>query len=176
MTEHHAHFMQYALQQAQQALQEGEFPVGCVLVCRRQIIATGRRVGTRLDTPSELDHAEIIALRRLESMGGSIDRGQVTLYATLEPCLMCFGALMISGIGEIVYAYEDAMGGGTSCDTSRLPELYRENGIRIIAGVNRQESLELFKAYFSNPDIDYWRDSHLARYTLAQTDGVTPIE
>ncbi|MGD9009053.1 MAG: nucleoside deaminase [Desulfobacteraceae bacterium] len=167
MTENHSHFMQHALRQAQQALEEGEFPVGCVVVYDQQIIATGRRIGTRLDTPSELEHAEIIALRQLESLGGSIDRGQITFYATLEPCLMCFGALLISGIGTIVYAYEDAMGGGTSCDRSRLPELYRENGIRIISGVNRQESLDLFKAYFSDPDIDYWRGSYLARYTLA---------
>ncbi len=168
VTEHHVQFMQHALREAQQALKEGEFPVGCVLVYRQQIIATGRRIGTRLETPSELEHAEMIALRQLESMSGSIDRGQITLYATLEPCLMCFGALLISGIGEIVYAYEDAMGGGTSCDTSRLPELYRENSVRIISGVNRQESLALFKAYFSNPDIDYWQGSQLARYTLAQ--------
>jgi tRNA(adenine34) deaminase len=169
VTEEHSFFMQHALRQAQQALAAGEFPVGCVMVYDQQIIATGRRIGTRLDTPSELDHAEIIALRQLESLGGSIDRGQITLYATLEPCLMCFGALLISGIGTIVYAYEDAMGGGTSCDRSRLPELYRENGIRIISGVNRQESLDLFKAYFSDPDIDYWRGSYLARYTLEQS-------
>jgi tRNA(adenine34) deaminase len=160
--------MQYALRQAQQALKEGEFPVGCIMVHKQQIIATGRRIGTRLETPSELEHAEIIALRRLESLGGSIDRSQVTIYTTLEPCLMCFGALLIGGIGTIVFAYEDAMGGGTSCDRSRLPELYRENGIRIISGVNRRQSLDLFKTYFSNPDIDYWQDSSLSRYTLAQ--------
>jgi tRNA(adenine34) deaminase len=176
MADNHTFFMQHALRQAQQALEEGEFPVGCVMVYGQQIIATGRRTGTRLDTPSELDHAEIIALRQLESLGGSIDRGQITLYATLEPCLMCYGALLISGIGTIVYAYEDAMGGGTSCDRSRLPELYRENGIRIISGVNRRESLGLFKAYFSDPDIDYWRGSYLARYTLEQTDGASPIK
>jgi tRNA(adenine34) deaminase len=168
VTEHHAYFMQQALHQARQALEAGEFPVGCVMVHRQQIIATGRRVGTRLETPSELEHAEIIALRRLESLGGSIDRDQITLYSTLEPCLMCFGALLIGGIGTIVFAYEDAMGGGTSCDRSRLPELYRQNGIRILSGVKRRESLDLFKAYFSNPEIDYWRDSYLARYTLAQ--------
>lgn len=168
MIKYQTHFMQHALRQAQQALEEGEFPVGCVMVYGQKIIATGRRVGTRLDTPSELEHAEIIALRQLESLSGSIDRRQITLYATLEPCLMCFGALLISGIGTIVYAYEDAMGGGTSCDRNRLPELYRENSIRIIPGVNRRESLGLFKTYFSNPDIDYWQESYLSRYTLAQ--------
>jgi tRNA(adenine34) deaminase len=168
MTEQHPHFMQHALRQARQALDEGEFPVGCVMVHGQQIIATGRRIGTRLETPSELEHAEIIALRQLESLGGSIDRSQITVYSTLEPCLMCFGALLIGGIGTIVFAYEDVMGGGTSCDRSRLPELYRDNGIRIISGVKRRESLDLFKAYFSNADIDYWRDSYLARYTLAQ--------
>jgi tRNA(adenine34) deaminase len=168
MTEHHTYFMLHALRQAQNALAEGEFPVGCVMVYEQQIIATGRRTGTRQDIPSELEHAEIIALRQLESLSGSIDRDRITLYTTLEPCLMCFGAMLISGIGAVVYAYEDAMGGGTSCDRSRMPELYRNNGIRIISGINRQQSLDLFKTYFSNPDIDYWRGSYLAHYTLAQ--------
>lgn len=168
MTHPHTHYMQQALLLAEQALNREEFPVGCVAVYQDRVIAKGERTGTRQHVPSELDHAEIIALRQLESLDEAIDRCKVTIYATLEPCLMCYGALLISGVGKIVYAYEDAMGGGTACDRTQLPELYRNSGVEIIPGVCRNESLALFKSFFANPDIDYWRDSYLAQYTLGQ--------
>lgn len=160
--------MQYALDLACQALVEGEFPVGCVLVSQGKVVATGKREGTRKKVPSELDHAEMIALREWEATGKSGGGGAVSLYSTLEPCLMCYGALMISGIDHIIYAYEDAMGGGCGCDLDGLPALYRDNGVRLISGVCRDESVALFKHFFSDPAMNYWRDSHLARYTLAQ--------
>ena len=168
MAEDHTHFMQHALRLAKQALEQGEFPVGCIMVYNGRIIAQGQRVGTREDTPGELDHAEIIALRQLESLNEPVDRSRIKLFTTLEPCMMCFGALLISGIGTIVYAYEDAMGGATACNRHSLPALYRDSTVRIISGISRRQSLDLFKAFFSDPHLDYWRDSHLARYTLSQ--------
>ncbi len=168
MKDDHIGHMETALALARQALDRDEFPVGCVLVHRGQVIARGTRTGTRRTPPSELEHAEMIALRRLEGLSFPLARGEVTVYTTLEPCLMCFGALLISGIGTIVYAYEDAMGGGSACDRQRLPALYRDNPVRTVAGVCRTESLALFKAFFSNPDIDYWKGSPLADYTLNQ--------
>ncbi len=167
----HEHYMRQALALAQQALDKDEFPVGCVVVYRDKVIARGERINTLQTVASELDHAEIIALRHLEQGDVFGDRSQMTLYATLEPCLMCFSAILLSRIGRLVYAYEDAMGGGTGCDLIRLPELYRNNGIRIESGVCRKESLALFQAYFKRPHIEYWRDSFLARYTLAQPLG-----
>jgi tRNA(adenine34) deaminase len=169
LTTTHETYMRQALDLARRALDQDEFPVGCIVVYEKRIIARGERTGTRQPIPSELDHAEIIALRQMEHLTIPIDRQKATLYTTLEPCLMCFGALLISGIGTIVYAYEDAMGGGTACDRSQLPALYKDNGTRIIAPVCRQESLALFKDYFSRDHIDYWRDSYLAEYTLAQS-------
>lgn len=167
-TDSHTHYMQMALDLAREALAQEEFPVGCVMVYAGRVIARGARKGTRKQIPSELDHAEIMALRELESLDEPIDRRKITLYATLEPCLMCYGALLISGIGHIVYAYEDAMGGGTACDRTRLPELYRNNWVEIVSGVCRQESLLLFKYYFAQAGMAYWRGSLLAEYTLAQ--------
>lgn len=164
----HAHFMHQALELARAALKRDEFPVGCVLVHKGQIIVQAARRGTAQQIPSELEHAEMLALRQLEHTAAHVPRDQITLYVTLEPCLMCFGALLLSGIGNIVYAYEDAMGGGTACDRTGLPELYRQNGVRVLPGVRRQESLALFKAFFAMPHINYWRGSYLARYTLAQ--------
>ncbi len=169
MTDNHEHHMQQALDLAREALDRDEFPVGCIMVYEGRIIAQGERTGTRRSVPSEIDHAEMVALRRLEELTEPIDREKITVYATLEPCLMCFGALLISGIGRLVWAYEDAMGGGTACDRSRMPALYRDNKLEVIPHVRRRESLRLFQDYFSRPHIDYWRDSYLEEYTLAQS-------
>jgi tRNA(adenine34) deaminase len=164
----HTKYMQAALELARSALARDEFPVGCVMVYKGRVIARGARRGTRKKIPSELDHAEIVALRELETLAEPIDRKRITVYSTMEPCLMCYGALLISGMEKIVYAYEDAMGGATACDRSQLPALYKDSGVEIVAGVCRQESLALFKSYFSQPAMDYWKGSLLAEYTLAQ--------
>ena len=160
--------MDQALALARSALAEGEFPVGCILAARGRVVASGRRQGTRQEVPSELDHAEMIALRQWERSGKAGNGGPVTLYSTLEPCLMCYGAALISGISTIVYAYEDAMGGGCGCNRDQLPSLYRNSTVEILSGIARRESLALFKTFFKDPNVGYWRDSRLARYTLSQ--------
>jgi len=164
----HEFFMREALVSARRALKRNEFPVGCVLVHQGRIIARGQRTGTCKAVPGELEHAEIRALRRLEQLPAQIAREEVVLYSTMEPCLMCYGAILISGIGTIVYAYEDAMGGGTGCDRTRLSPLYAGNKITIIPGICRAESLALFKSYFGAPQTVYWRGSLLSDYTLDQ--------
>jgi len=162
----HALFMKAALAEARLALDRGEFPVGCVIVHEKKIIATGSRQGTSGDFVSETDHAEILALKQLERTA-PVDRGQLAIYCTLEPCLMCFGAILISGIRHIVYACEDVMGGGTSCDLSRMPPLYSSRPVTLVPHILRDKSLFLLKTFFSNPDNTYWKDSLLAAYTLS---------
>ena len=162
------HFMKKALEEAQAALATGEFPVGCVMVYDTKILVSGARQGTTGDYPNEVDHAEMVALRRLYRLDSKMNMREVTVFSTLEPCLMCFGALMISGIGKLVFAYEDAMGGGTGCDTASMKPLYQSNQMKIVPGVLRNESLELLKAFFSEPQNMYLRDSRLATYTLDQ--------
>lgn len=162
------HFMGEALKEAQKALARGEFPVGCVMVHRDRIIARGSRKGSRTDGGNELDHAEMEALRRLAARKEPRGSSGIIVFSTMEPCLMCFGALMLHGIGEIVFAYEDPMGGATACDRSRLSPLYRETRIRVRPGVRRADSLVLFKAFFSDPRNTYWRGSYLAEYTRKQ--------
>jgi tRNA(adenine34) deaminase len=157
-----------ALKEARKALAQGEFPVGCVMVFRGRIIARGRRHGTAGTGGNELDHAEMVTLRKWAKLKQAVEPSDVTVFCTMEPCLMCFSAMILHGVGEIVFAYEDAMGGGTRCDRSRLGPIYRESRIRIRAGVRRDESLALFKAFFADPLHHYWRGSYLARYTLAQ--------
>ena len=162
----HSFFMEEALDEARQALERGEFPVGCVIVRKGKIIATGSRQGTAGDLVSETDHAEILALKQLER-SAPVDRSRLTLYCTLEPCLMCFGAILISGIRHIVFAYEDVMGGGTRCDLGRMPPLYGSKPVHLVPHILRDKSLFLFKSFFSNPDNTYWKDSLLAAYTLS---------
>ena len=162
------YYMKKALQLAEAALAAGEFPVGCVMVYEDRIIASGARENSTENCINEVDHAEMIALRRLSDLGIKINLKKLTLFSTLEPCLMCFGALLISDIRKIVFAYEDAMGGGTHCDLSKLPPLYKENQISIIPNILREKSLHLLKAFFSNPENTYLKDSLLADYTLRQ--------
>ena len=159
-------FMKKALGLAEQALSEGEFPVGCVMAYQGEILVTGSRRGTIEDAGNEIDHAEMVALRRLTEIEDQIDHDKITVYCTMEPCLMCYGALILAGIGEIVFAYEDVMGGGTGCELSRLKPLNKNSPVSVVPGVMRTQSLKLFKTYFSNPSNSYWKQSLLADYTL----------
>ena len=161
-------FMSAALGLAQTALADGEFPVGCVIADEDIEVARGHRTGTAPGSVNEIDHAEIHALRRLSDDMPAIDRSTLTIYCTMEPCLMCFSAILLSGIGRIVYAYEDVMGGGTGCDRSGLPPLYRNAQLTVISGVLRINSLLLFRQFFADSGNPYWADSLLIRYTLDQ--------
>jgi tRNA(adenine34) deaminase len=162
------HFMRAALAEAEKALAAGEFPVGCILVSDGRIVATGSRIGTAADSKNEVDHAEIIALRQLSARYPDSVPAPLTVFSTMEPCLMCFGALLINQVTEIVYAYEDVMGGATNCPLSELRPLYSDCQLTIKARVMRAKSLELFKAFFLRPGNQYWQDSLLANYTLQQ--------
>jgi len=159
-------FMKKALQCASIALNRGDFPVGCVITYQNRIISTGERTGSGNQLSNELDHAEINALRKFsdDKTLMHIKSDQLTLYSTLEPCLMCFGAILIHKIPRIVYAFEDVMGGGTSLDQSALPPLYATHDIEIVSGVCRMDSLLLFQAFFNNPNNNYLADSYLANY------------
>jgi len=165
--DYHKQFMAAALEEAAGALRTGEFPVGCVLVFREEIIASGGRRNS-FGKPNEIDHAELVALRALVDQEEEIDLSEVIVYSTMEPCLMCFSSLILSGIRTIVYGYEDVMGGGTALDLGKLPPLYAEMNVKVFPHVMRNECLKLFKMFFENPQNHYWQDSLLARYTLEQ--------
>jgi len=161
-------YMRRALEEAAKALAEGEFPVGCVVADERKIVARGKRKFSKGDFTNEIDHAEMIALRRLAALGKKVNPRKITIFCTLEPCLMCLGAIILSGIRHVVFAYEDVMGGSTQCDLTQLAPLYKHRQISITPNILRAESLKLFQAYFSDPDNGYWKNSLLARYTLRQ--------
>lgn len=171
MPDSHHIFMERAVAEARNALENGEFPVGCVMVHNGEIIARGRRrnSGASHSQPAnEIDHAEVLALRDLLAHHPQVTLSEVTAYATLEPCLMCYAALLISGIRTIVYAYEDAMGGGTGIHLSQLAPLYQGIKVTVIPHILRDQSLALFKQFFTKSGNGYLGDTLLAKYTLAQ--------
>ena len=163
----HEYFMGQALVEARSAFDAGEFPVGCVIVYRDRVVACGKRKNSHGQV-NELDHAEMAALRSLLSNDKGIDPGEVTVYSTMEPCLMCFSALLVNGVKKYVYSYEDVMGGGMNLPLNMLAPLYSEMKISITGDVLREKSLQLFKDFFSSPDCDYLKDTLLASYTLKQ--------
>ena len=159
--------MRLALEEARNALDAGEFPVGCVLVHEGRVVAAGGRENSGVDG-NEFDHAEIVALRRLLETNPSLDFAEVVVYSTLEPCLMCYTTLILNGFRTIVYGYEDVMGGGSSLELERLSPLYAAMQVKVIPGVERAGCLDLFQRFFRDEKNDYWRDSPLSQYTLAQ--------
>ena len=162
--------MEKAIKEAEQALKAREFPVGCVMVYNNEIIANGSRKGTAKQVKNEIDHAEIICLKNLFEIEKKqeIDKNKITVYCTMEPCLMCYGALLINNIRNIVYSYEDAMGGGTGARLESLPPLYSKNPVNIVPGILREKSLRIFQEFFSSPDNSYLDNTLLAKYTLEQ--------
>jgi tRNA(adenine34) deaminase len=103
------YFMHQALRQAMHAYSEGEVPIGAVIVMNDRIIARGHNQTERLKDSTA--HAEIIALTSAFNHLGSKYLPEAALFVTIEPCLMCAGALYWSKIGRIVYGAEDEKNG-----------------------------------------------------------------
>lgn len=98
-------YMREALREAQMAGDEGEVPIGAVIVCRDRIVARGHNMTERLHDPSA--HAEMIALTAAtEALGGKY-LADCTIYVTVEPCPMCAAALNWAQVGRIVYGADD---------------------------------------------------------------------
>jgi tRNA(adenine34) deaminase len=114
------HFMQQALKEAQKAYDEDEVPVGAVIVMNDKIIARGHNQTERLTDSTA--HAEIIALTSCFNYLGSKYLPEATIYITVEPCLMCAGALYWSKIGKIVYGADDEKNGYRRMMSSGNPQ------------------------------------------------------
>lgn len=162
----HEQFMRLAIEEGKAALEAGDFPVGCVLVENGRVLARDRRKNSSGPHANEIDHAEILTLRNFLRGNPRHDLSGVTAYSTMEPCLMCYTTLLLSGIRTFVWAYEDIMGGGTALPLGRLPSLYAEMRVECTPRILRIEALLLFQDFFRR--YPYWADSELASYTLAQ--------
>jgi len=99
------YFMKQALTEARLAAEEGEVPVGAVVVCNNQIIARGHNQTERLNDPTA--HAEMIALTAATGVLGAKYLPDCILYVTVEPCIMCAGAIGWAQVSTIVYGASD---------------------------------------------------------------------
>lgn len=140
-------WMEHALLLAEQAAREGEVPIGAVIVdTQGKLIATGFNQSIRFHDPSA--HAEIVALREAGARLQNYRLCGCTLYVTLEPCIMCVGAMLHARIARLVYgAYDPRTGAaGTATDALRLP--IHNHRIEVFAGIRAQESATLLQDFF----------------------------
>ena len=105
----HEHYMKLALKEAERAFEEDEVPVGAIVVMNNKVISRGYNMVEKLKDPTA--HAEIIALTSAFNALGSKYLPDATLYVTVEPCLMCAGALHWSQIDRIVFGASDSKRG-----------------------------------------------------------------
>ncbi|MEL7002439.1 MAG: nucleoside deaminase [Bacteroidota bacterium] len=112
------HFMKEAMKQAHMAFEEGEIPVGAVVVANNVIIARAYNQTEKLNDPTA--HAEMLALTAATHYLGTKYLSECTLYVTLEPCGMCAGALYWAQLGSLVYAADDEKRGFTSINPSMI--------------------------------------------------------
>ncbi len=138
------HFMQQALSEARKALDKGEVPIGAVVVQNGLIIGRGHNQVEMLTDCTA--HAEMIALTAAFNYLGAKYLPEATLYVTLEPCVMCAGALYWSKIGRIVYAAADEKNGYRRVAGDKSPFHPKT---KIESGVRGEESLQLVKAFFA---------------------------
>jgi tRNA(adenine34) deaminase len=141
------HFMGKALQEARKALDAGEVPVGAVLVGENgQVLAQAHNFPISLHDPTA--HAEILALRQAAEILGNYRLPGATLYVTMEPCLMCTGALIHARIKRLVFGAPDPKA-GACVSLYRLPEDPRLNHhIEVTGGVREAECRELVQQFF----------------------------
>ena len=135
-------YMRLALEEAEQAFHEGEIPIGAVVVCAGRVIARAHNSVERLGDPTA--HAEMLAITMaVDAIGGKYLR-DCTLYVTVEPCLMCAGALRWTQIPRVVYgASEPKVGYRLFTDHALHPKCHVEGGILA------DESENLMRSFFA---------------------------
>ena len=141
MTEEY--FMKMALKEAEKAYEEGEVPVGAVVVVGNKIISRGYNMVEKLNDPTA--HAEIIALTSAFNSLGSKYLPDATIYVTVEPCLMCAGALHWSKIDKIVWGASDPKNGHQVYTEDRNPFHPKT---QVLTGYMAEEAASLMKAFF----------------------------
>jgi len=137
----HEYFMKQALQEAHMALQEGEIPVGAIIVCNNKIIARCHNLTERLNDVTA--HAEMQAITSAANFLGGKYLTDCTLYVTLEPCNMCAGALAWSQITQIVYGASDPKRGYSRISPSML-----HPRTQVTSGILQQECSDIMLQFF----------------------------
>jgi tRNA(adenine34) deaminase len=141
-----AHWMRQALAAATEACQRGEVPIGaCIVVGEAVLAVAGNRTRTDQDPTA---HAEIVALREAAAKVGNYRLTNAVVYSTIEPCVMCAGALIQARVGRLVYGSRDERAGAVEshfrvCDTDFL-----NHRIEVTAGVLEDECREIMQEFF----------------------------
>ena len=138
--------MSMALVEARRAGQEGEVPVGAVLVSGGQVIARGRNRPIALSDPTA--HAEILALREGAAKVGNYRLPESTLYVTIEPCAMCAGALLQARVRRLVYGVADPKGGAVRSLYFLLEDERLNHRAEVTPGVLLDECREILRQFF----------------------------
>ncbi len=139
------YFMMRALKEAKRAYEEGEVPVGGIVVLNEKIIAHGYNMTEKLNDPTA--HAEMIALTSAFNLLGSKYLPEASLYVTVEPCLMCAGAVYWAKLGRIVYGADDEKNGYKKTAGTNWPFHPKTELIR---GVLKEECATLMKDFFKS--------------------------
>ncbi|MCK5332440.1 nucleoside deaminase [Candidatus Parcubacteria bacterium] len=142
-------FLELALEQAKKSVEQGGFPAGSVIVQNRKIIAKGVSLGSKLNDPT--GHAETTSIREASRKSQTADLTGATLYASLQPCLMCFSVANWSGIKRIVFGCRK---------TSEMIEKGFYEGATDIIQVNKENNRQIEIEYlpkFENKILDLLR-------------------
>lgn len=137
----HEQYMRKALDEAARAAEEGEIPVGAVVVCKGRIIARAHNETEKLNDVTA--HAEMIATTMAASFLGGKYLNECTLYVTMEPCTMCAGALAWAQLGELVVGAPDPHRG-----YSRLNPPVLHPRTKVTSGVLAEECSKIVKDFF----------------------------
>jgi tRNA(adenine34) deaminase len=140
-------WMQRALVCAEEAEREGEVPVGALVVRDGEILGEGSNRTLQLGDPT--GHAEIVALRRAAARVRNHRLGGATLITTLEPCLMCFGAILESRIAIVVYGAADPLRGAIPLWKSGALSRYPVRDLLVVEGVAETECTAQLKKWFA---------------------------
>jgi tRNA(adenine34) deaminase len=137
------YFMNEALKEAKRAFEIGEVPVGAVVVCKNRIIARAHNQTEKLTDATA--HAEMLAVTSAENYLGSKYLNECTLYVTLEPCVMCAGALHWVQLQKLVFGASDVQRGFTLVST---PLLHPRT--EVVKGIHAVDAKELIDNFFKN--------------------------
>lgn len=142
----HERLMRLALEEAAQALAEGEVPVGAVIARGDEVIARAHNRREQLQDPTA--HAEVLVIREAARRTGSRRLSGLTLYVTLEPCPMCAGAMVLSGLGRCYYAAPDAKQGCGGSVYALTDDPAFSHRLPCVGGVMQAQAEALLKRFF----------------------------
>lgn len=144
-------WMRVALEEAGLGRTEGEVPVGAVIVRGEELLARGHNAPISLNDPSA--HAEILAIRRAAAAVKNYRLGGTTLFVTIEPCLMCAGAIIQARIGRVVFGAADPKGGAVVSLYRLFDDERLNHTVAVTEGVLKDACSEILSGFFREKRI-----------------------